>query len=477
MTDLTSLPLERLAPMIRRRKVSPLELTRAFLARIARLNSTINAYITVTAERALADAKRAESEIKRGMYRGPLHGIPISLKDNIATAGIRTTGGSRILAFDVPERDARIAQQLREAGTILLGKTNLHEFAYGVTTENPHYGATRNPWDTARIPGGSSGGSAAAIAAGLCCGSMGTDTGGSVRIPAALCGIVGLKTSFDAGAVQDVIPLSQSLDSVGPLARTVRDAELLLRATAPFAGRSAKEERAARRGLLVMPRAAAAKGKKPLKGVVLGIPQDYFTMWIDTTVRRAVEWAIEDCVKLGARVVPVAMPWMEQSDDAGTQIALAEASHWHAAQGWFPQRESEYGEDVRARLSMGAKIEKAAVDAAFETKARVTRETLRLFETVHAIAAPVTPTFASVIGDDKVNICGRPEPVRAALLRLNRPANFTGLPAISVPCGFTRNNLPIGLQLIGQPCGELDLCVIARAYEQSHDWHLRRPSL
>ncbi len=475
--ELTDQPIETLAPLLRKRKVSPVELTRAFLERIARLNPTLNAFITVTAERAMADARRAEGEIKRGKYRGPLHGIPITLKDNIATAGIRTTGGSRILAFDVPEQDATIARQLREAGTVLLGKTNLHEFAYGVTTENPHYGPARNPWDTARIPGGSSGGSAAAIASGMCCTSIGTDTGGSVRIPSALCGIVGLKTTYDPSSLKGIIPLSISLDSVGPLARTVGDAAILVRATVPFTGRDSKSVRAARKGMLAMPQADSAKGKKPLRGVVLGIPQDYFNLWIDTEVRRAVEWAIADCVRLGAQLEEVGMPWMGQSDDAGTQIALAEASQWHASQGWYPARAADYGDDVRKRLEMGAKIGEAEITAAHRAQNDLTRAMWQVFETIHALAVPTTPAVASLVGETMVNICGRAEPVRGALLRLNRPANFIGLPAISVPCGFTRKGLPIGLQLIGQPCGELDLCAIARAYEQMHEWRLRRPAL
>lgn len=474
--ELTTLPIRKLAPLLRKRKLSPVELVRAYLVRMDRLNPTLNAYITVLRERAVADALRAEKEIAAGKYRGPLHGIPISLKDNIHTQGVRTTAGSQILRDFTPGEDALIARQLCDAGAILLGKTNLHEFAYGVTTENPHFGPARNPWDPTRIPGGSSGGSAAAVAAGLCCASMGTDTGGSVRIPAAHCGVVGLKTTFDLRALQGVIPLSESLDSVGPLARTVGDATLLLHVTAPVAGREGQWVRQQRRKFLAMP-ARGGNKRRPLQGIVLGLPKDYFFMWIDIEVRRAVELAIEDCVKLGARVRPVSMPWMEQSDEAGTTIALAEASAGHKARGWFPERAGEYGEDVRKRLEMGMEIRAADYVQAKSVQASVRAEAETVFRNVHALVAPVTPVAATPIGEKMVNISGRSEPVRAALLRLNRPANFAGLPALSLPCGFTRKGLPIGLQLIGPPLSELDLCALGRAYEQTHDWSQRHPAL
>ncbi len=471
--ELTHLPIERLAPLLRRRKLSPVELTRAFLRRIEQHNPRLNAYITVCAKRALADARRAEREIRRGRYRGPLHGIPISLKDNFETQGVLTTGGSKILASNNPESDALVAQQLFEAGCILLGKTNLHEFAYGVTTENPHYGPARNPWDLNCIPGGSSGGSAAAVAAGLCCASFGSDTGGSVRIPSAHCGIVGLKAGFASSSVRGVIPLSASLDSVGPLAKSVRDAEWLARATAPVLSRASARE--GRRDFLALP-ARLGKGSKPLRGVILGLPADYFFEWLDVDIRRAVEAAVRLCKDLGAAVREVSMPWIAPSDDAGTKIALAEASHWHRAQGWFPQRAEDYGEDVRKRLEMGLEISAADYLAAKDKQASISASAAEVFHGIHALVAPVTPVAATPIGEKMASVCGRQEPVRGALLRLNRPANFTGLPAMSLPCGFTRAGLPVGLQLIGPPLGELALCALGRVYEQASDWHLHRPA-
>jgi len=473
--DLHSLPIEELAPLVRRRKASPIELTRAYLQRVEKLNPALNAYITVTAERALADARRAEREIQRGQYRGPLHGIPISLKDNIYTRGVRTTAGSKVLAEFVPGEDADVAQRLFAAGSILLGKTNLHEFAYGVATENPHYGPARNPWDTARIPGGSSGGSAAAIAAGLCAASIGTDTGGSIRIPAAHCGIVGLKPTFDAVSVHGIVPLSLSLDHAGPLARTVGDALLLYEAAA----RPADE----RRVLAAMARAdlkrlrLAASVKKPLRGAVLGRPREYFFEGLDAEVQQAVERAVQACEELGARVVEAAVPGMREMTEPSTHMALAEARAWHQSQGWFPARAGDYGEDVRKRLEMGAEVRAVDYIESLRRKALLTAEMRGVFRRVDAIFAPVTPVAATLIGQNVVLLGGQEEPVRAALLRLNRPANFAGLPAISVPCGFTSGGLPIGLQLIGPPFGERDLCHIARAYEQAHEWRKARPPL
>jgi aspartyl-tRNA(Asn)/glutamyl-tRNA(Gln) amidotransferase subunit A len=473
--DLPFLPIEELAPLLRRRKVSPVELARACLARLEKLDSFLNAYITVTAERALAEARRAEREIRRGHDRGPLHGIPISLKDNVYTRGVRTTAGSKILAGFVPDEDAVVAQRLFAAGAVLLGKTNLHEFAYGVTTENPHYGAARNPWDAARIPGGSSGGSAVAMAAGMCAASVGSDTGGSIRIPAAHCGIVGLKPTFDAVSVNGIVPLSLSLDHAGPLARTVGDALLLFDALAPATRAARQRSEAARAGLK---RAAVQpKAKKPLRGVVLGRPREYFFEQVDAEVQQAVERAARACEALGARITEVSLPRLHDMTEPSTHMALAEARAWHQSQGWFPARAADYGEDVRKRLEMGADVRAVDYIESLRLKALLTAEMRGVFRNVDAIVAPVTPVAATLIGQ-KVALCGgQEEPVRAALLRLNRPANFTGLPAISVPCGFTRGGLPMGLQLIGQPFGECDLCAMARAYEQAHEWHQAHPPL
>ena len=468
--DLTFYSIEALAPLVRKKKVSPVELLDAVFARMDALNPLLNAYITVAADSARADASRAEREILRGRWRGPLHGIPISLKDNIATKGIRTTAGSKILADHVPHQDATVARCLRRAGAVIVGKTNLHEFAYGVTTENPHHGLTRNPWDTERIPGGSSGGSAAALAAGMCFASVGTDTGGSIRIPAALCGIVGLKPTYGRVSAHGTVPLSPTLDHVGPLARTVADAAIVLRA---IAGRDPCDATT-----LALPPLRLPENLKTLPGRRrLGMPRDYFFDRLDDEVRRATLQAAKYFERRGAEIVEVSLPSLAASVEPGNHLALAEATHYHRRMGWFPARAAGYGEDVRKRLEAGADVRAVDYLRAFEMQQRVRAEFDCAFALVDAILAPVTPVPAPLIGRKMLALGGEEEPVRAALLRLCRPANLAGLPAISVPCGFTGAGLPVGLQIIGPRCGEEIVLRLALGYEQAHAWRRKHPDL
>ncbi len=483
-TDLAFASVEEIGKLFRKRKLSPVELTKIMLARIERLNPKLNAYITVTAELALAQAKKAESELfaprgrKGHRDRGPLHGIPISLKDNIYTAGIRTTAGSKILKDFIPKEDAGVVGQLRRAGAVLLGKTNMHEFAYGVTSNNPHYGPVRNPWDLSRISGGSSGGSAAAVAAGLCYGSIGTDTGGSIRIPAALCSIVGLKPHYRRVSTSNVVPLSTTLDHVGPLARSAVDAALILRAitAGDYLDRSGEK--------VLIPfslRGVNEIRQKPPKPFHLGIPSDYFWDRIDGEVRKIVMNALEK--KNHARFVlhESRAAWVHEWTDPSTNIALADATDFHRRSGWFPQRASDYGDDVRTRLEMGLEIRAVDYLAALEMR---TMAWLGLFgqtgaggALLDALVVPTTPFAATEIGAEEISISGENEKVRAGLLRLNRPANFAGLPSISIPCGFTTSGLPVGLQIIGQSWQEKPILRIAHAFENAHDYHLRRPPL
>src|SRR5277367_5997096 len=348
-TDLIFASIEEIARFFRRRKLSPVELTKLILARIDQLNPKLNAYITVTSELALAQAKKAETELfaSRGRKgyrdRGPLHGVPISLKDNIYTAGIRTTAGSKILKDFIPKEDAAVAAQLKNAGAVIVGKTNMHEFAYGGTSNNPHYGAVHNPWDLSRISGGSSGGSAAALAAGLCYGSIGTDTGGSIRIPASLCGVVGLKPGIGRVSADGVIPLSPTLDFVGPLARTVQDVALLFSAIS----NKIKNEHVALPGRFPSPR------KRRMR---LGIPREFFFDVLSPEVNTAFHDSLRVLEKHGAKLISVSVPLLAETEDAGNQIAWAEATQYHQRQGWYPARSADYGEDVRSRLEMGTKV-------------------------------------------------------------------------------------------------------------------------
>jgi aspartyl-tRNA(Asn)/glutamyl-tRNA(Gln) amidotransferase subunit A len=470
--DLAFASIEEIARLIRKRKLSPVELTQLMLTRIDQLNPKLNAYLTVTGELALAQAKRAERELfaPRGRTghrdRGPLHGIPVSFKDNIYTAGVRTTAGSKVLRDFIPLRDAPVVSQLLNAGAILLGKTNMHEFAYGVTSENPHYGPVRNPWDLARISGGSSGGSAAAVAAALCYGSIGTDTGGSIRVPSALCGIVGLKPFIGRVSAEDVIPLSTRLDCVGPLARTVQDVALLLE---PIFIRGKREPS------LRMLR-THAKGARAFR---LGIPKSFFSELIAEDVRTVFEDALQSLRKLGAKTKEISIPLLKETETAGNQIAWAEATHYHQQAGWFPAHSAEYGEDVRVRLEMGTKVPATAYLQAIELRDKFIQQ-LHLTmadNSLDAIVIPTTPITAPLIGLETIHLNGTDHSTRALLLRHNRPANLAGVPALSIPCGFTPSGLPIGLQLVGAVSDEPLLLRIAALYERTHPWHARHPSL
>lgn len=454
------------AAQLRRKKLSPVELTQQALSRIEKLNPRLNAFITVTAERALREAKAAERDIRRGRYRGLLHGIPITLKDNIWTKGVRTTAGSKMLKDFIPSADADVAKRLSQTGVILLGKTNLHEFAYGITTENPHYGTAHNPWDVQCMSGGSSGGSAVAVATGMGFASVGTDTGGSLRIPPSFCGVVGFKPTFGCVSCNGVVPLAVTLDHVGPIARTVEDAAVMLDAICTCEKRRLSFYRALR---------AASRKKKHRARFRLGWPRDYYFSRVDDEVKRTVEGAARQFEKLGAQIEEVSLPHVEESTEPSTQTALAEASAYHESQGYFPARAADYGEDVRGRLQMGSAIRAVDYLKAQEVREQVREDFRKAFERVDAIIAPTTPVAAPRIGQGTVTIGGESQPVRGALVRLNRPGNFTGFPVISIPCGFTRSGLPIGMSLHGPEWSETKLLGIAFAYEQTTEWHSRHP--
>jgi aspartyl-tRNA(Asn)/glutamyl-tRNA(Gln) amidotransferase subunit A len=472
-SDLAYATIEEIGTLFRifrKRKLSPVELTKLILARIEQLNPKLNAYLTVIPELALAQAAKAERELfaprgsKRHRDRGPLHGIPISLKDNIYTAGIRTTAGSKILSDFIPLRDATVVSQLLEAGVILLGKTNMHEFAYGVTSENPHYGPVRNPWDLARIAGGSSGGSAAAVAAGLCYGSIGTDTGGSIRVPAALCGVVGLKPFIGRVSSEDVIPLSTRLDCVGPIARTVRDVCLLLEPIFIHG----KREPSLR---------SLCAPKKDTRAFRLGIPREFFSDRIADDVRTVFEEALQSFRKLGAKTKEISIPLLKETESAGNQIAWAEATHYHQQAGWFPSRSADYGEDVRVRLEMGTKVSATAYLEALELRDKFIQQ-LHLTiadNSLDAIVLPTTPITAPLIGSENIRLNGANHSTRALLLRHNRPANLAGVPALSIPCGFTPSGLPVGLQIVGAVTDDHLLLRLAHVFERTHPQTLRPP--
>ena len=469
-TDLAFASIEEIGRLFRKRELSPVELTRLMLARVEQLNPKLNAYITITGELALAQAKKAESELlaprsrKGSRDRGPLHGVPISLKDNIYTKGVRTTAGSRILKDFNPKEDAAVVNQLAKAGAVLLGKTNMHEFAYGVTSNNPHYGPVRNPWDSTRIPGGSSGGSAAAVAAGLCFGSIGTDTGGSIRIPASLCGIAGLKPSWGRISCEGVIPLSPSLDCVGPLARSVRDVATL--AGVLYARVGHEPNLASRSALRVDP-----------KKFCLGIPRQLFFDALSPEVRSAFDAALRNLTRAGMTTKDISIPLLDETEDAGNQIAWTEATIYHQQQGYFPSRSGEYGDDVRSRLEMGCKVSAVDYLRAMEIQKQFFQQLhMGIAEAdVDAIVYPSTPVEALQLNQETLRVGAHDYPARALLLRHNRPANLAGVPAVSVLCGFTRSGLPIGLQFMAGVSSEPVLLRIARIFERTQPPYRRPP--
>jgi aspartyl-tRNA(Asn)/glutamyl-tRNA(Gln) amidotransferase subunit A len=469
-SDLAFASIGEIGKLFRRRKLSPVELAKIMLARIERLNPKLNAYITVAAELGLAQAKKAEAELfaprgRKGQHdRGPLHGIPISLKDNIHTEGVRTTAGSRILKDFIPSQDAVVVAQLKQAGAVILGKTNMHEFAYGVTSINPHYGPVHNPWDLERISGGSSGGSAAAVAAGLCYGSIGTDTGGSIRVPASLCGVVGLKPTWGRISCEGVVPLSPLFDCTGPLARSVRDVAAL---TGAIYFRVGREPDLAKAGAL------RANPRK----FCLGIPRQLFFDALSPEVRKAFDSALRDLCKAGMTTTDISIPMLDETEDAGNHIAWVEANLFHSRQGYFPGRAAEYGKDVRSRLEMGTKVSAVDYLQALEIQKQFALQLhMALAESAaDAIVFPTTPIVAPFMNEETCRIGAHEYPTRALLLRNNRPANLAGVPAISLPCGFTTSGLPIGLQIAGGVSSEAVLLRIAQAFESAHPQQRRPP--
>lgn len=462
------LPLSQLAPLIRQKQLSPLELLEAVLTRIERFDSRLNTYITVLAESARAQARQAEKEILDGHYRGPLHGIPVSIKDLFATRGVRTTCGSKVLADWVPDYDATAVARWREAGAVIVGKTNLHELAYGVTSNNPHYGPVHNPWDLERVPGGSSGGSGAAVAASLSTASLGSDTGGSIRIPSSVCGVVGIKPTYGRVSRYGAIPLAWSLDHVGPLAKSVEDAALLL---AALAGPDPKDPTSSDRP--VPDYAQSLSGE--LRGVRLGLPEQYFFEHVDAEILSAVQQAIRRLEQLGARTQPVSLPHLETCAAMEAHITLAEATSYHEPH--MRTRIDDYGDGVRIDLEAGRYL--LATDYVKSQRARTLLQEVfdRAFEQVDVIVSPTLPAFPPLIGELYVQSGDLREHVIDAFLRFNIPFNLTGLPAISIPCGFSSNNLPIGLQIAGRAFDEPTVLRVAHAYEAHTEWHRRRPKL
>lgn len=447
-----------LAPRLRRKEVSPLELTRACLDRIEKLNPTLNAFITVTAESALAEARGAENEIARGDWRGPLHGIPIALKDLIDTAGARTTAGSALYQKRMPAEDAEVVRRLRRVGAVILGKNNLHEFAYGGSSLVSFFGDVHNPYNPAHIAGGSSGGSAVAVAAGLCYAAIGTDTAGSIREPAALCGCVGLKPTYGRVSARGVIPLSWSLDHVGPLAASVGDAAVVLQAIAGYDSLDTCSVHVPVADYV----SAFSSGPEGARSLRIGVPRRHFYDDLDAEVSAAVDRAL---AVIGTLVAEVRDVQIEVPSDRTVQAA--ESYAYHAEN--VAQTPELYQPETLRRIRSGANFTVAEyIQRRFDLD-RERRQAHDFFAEVDLLVTPTTPIPAPTIAELKRDPAAL-RPAELTLLRNTRPFNVWGLPAISVPCGFTKGGLPIGLQIAGPQWREDLVLRLASAYEQATEW-------
>ena len=465
-SEICHLSASQLSGLVRQKEVSPVEIVRAHLTRIDSLEPGLNSFITLLPEQALAQAQASEREIGAGRIRGPLHGIPFGLKDLFYVNGVRSTGGTRIFENFVPATDSAVASRLRNGGAILLGMLNLHPLAYGPTGENRDYGDMHNPWDPRRITGGSSGGSGSAVASGECTFALGTDTGGSVRIPGAMCGVVGFKPTYGRVSRYGIVPLAWSLDHAGPLCRTVEDCALVMNV---IAGPDPKDPTTAR---LPVPdyRETLNRGLRNLR---VGVPKEYFEVPVDPAVKGAVERAIGKLGELGAAVSEVSWPLLRYGQAIASTLQMAEATTFHKK--LIQTQGNRLDPVVRVRLEAGLFISATDYIQAQRARALFYHQGLGLLGEVDLLAGPTVPVTAFEPGQSEIEVEQGRMKVIPWLMQYTRPFNLTGFPAITVPCGFSREGLPVGLQLAGRPFEEATVLLAAHAYEQSTEWHQKHP--
>ena len=470
-SDLYQLTISELAPKIKAREISPVELTKAALARADRLQPTLNSFITILHDQAMSQAKEQEEALMRGEYRGPLHGIPVGIKDNIAIAGIRCTVGSKVLADHVPAEDALVVTKCKEAGAIILGKENLEEFAAGPTSNNLHYGAVHNPWNLDHIPGGSSGGGGANVASCVTYASLGTDLGGSVRGPANFCGVVGLKQTFGRVSQRGLMVTSFNGDHIGPMTRSVSDCALILQAIAGYDPLDPSTVP------VHVPEFSEFLGQS-LSGLKMGIPTNYYFDMLDAEVEAAVRKAVDALAELGAEVRDVSLPTMEY---AGALRIAGMADSVVTHEPYLESSREDYGPTVLYRTLAGQFVLGRDYAKAMKLQRIIKEEYAQVLQDVDFLVTPSAPVAAWRIDSETVKIAGTDYPVRGPgagmTSRCTSPSNATGLPAMSVPCGFTQAGLPIGVQLIGRPFEEPLLLRVAHGYEAVSPSRGHRPAI
>ena len=466
--DLTQLSVANLAPLIQSGGISPVEVAKAFISRIDALEPRLNAFITRMDDAALREAREAEKEILRGRYIGPFHGIPFGLKDLFWTNNTRTTSGSLIDSEFIPKEDSAVASRMKAAGAYCIGKLHMTEFAFDGTSLNCHYGPAHNPWDISRMAGGSSSGPGVAVASGQTPIAIGTDTGGSVRVPSALCGITGLKPTFGLISRYGSTPLSWSMDHVGPMTRTVEDAALALNMLAGYDARDPGS-------VNITPQDYLSELRMDVQGVRIGVPQEFIFDVMDVGVEQSFRIAMAHMESLGSHIRDISIPDLALINAAGSIVQTAEAAMIHRSRVLDMGR--YFDPVIRKRIESGLFISTEAYLHAQEVRRELKEVLLAVLETVDIIATPTTAIVAPPLERELVNIQGQDVPIREALLRITRLFSTVGLPAISIPCGFTEERIPIGLQLVGKPFSESFLLRVAQNYQESTNWHMQRPAL
>lgn len=465
--DLIGKPVETLAPLIEKKEISPVELTEAILDHTEKTEGTINAFMEVYREDALENAKKAEEEIANGTYRGMYHGIPMAIKDNVYFKDKVSTMSSKIHKDFVSNHDATVITKLREAGVVFTGKLSMHEYAWGITNNNPHYGAVKNPWNYEKIPGGSSGGSGAAVAVGSTVASLGTDTAGSIRIPSSACGIVGLKQTHGLVSKYGVYPLAWTLDHVGPMTQTVKDAAGLLQVIAGYDKKDPTSVKVPEENYL-------AKVTGDVKGLVIGINEDYFFNEVDDEIETLVRGAIQTLVDQGATTKEVNIPMLKYAEWAELVTSLSEASAIHHSD--MLTRPDDFGHDIRMLFELGELPSAVDYLQAQQVRRQLKHEFTKAFEEVDIMMMPTLPVLPNDIGDDWADLNGKKVDLIDNIIRFTGPGNLTGLPGLSVPCGFSKG-LPVGLQIMGPAFGEAAILNAGYAFEKTNPMGGKKPAL